>query len=63
MNDLVGIIRKEDEIEQALASLEELKPRVAAVSVEGTGSSTPAGTSPSTCATCCWSPSAWPRRR
>ena len=28
-----------------------------------TASSTPAGTWPSTCATCCWSANAWPRRR
>src|SRR6478672_8698340 len=35
MNDLVGIIRKESEIKTAIASLEALKPRVAAVSVEG----------------------------
>ena len=35
MNDLVGIIRRESEIEQAIAALEALKPRVAAVSVEG----------------------------
>ncbi len=35
MNDLVGIIRKESEIERAIRSLEEMKPRVAAVSVEG----------------------------
>ncbi len=35
MNDLVGIIRKEDEIEEALAKLEELKARVHNVTVEG----------------------------
>jgi succinate dehydrogenase / fumarate reductase flavoprotein subunit len=35
MNDLVGIIRREPEIEQAIETLEALKPRVAAVSVEG----------------------------
>jgi succinate dehydrogenase / fumarate reductase flavoprotein subunit len=34
MNDLVGIIRKEDEMVQALAALEKLRARVAAVSVE-----------------------------
>jgi len=33
MNDLVGIIRKEDELVQALAALEKLRARVAAVSV------------------------------
>jgi succinate dehydrogenase / fumarate reductase flavoprotein subunit len=35
MNDLVGIIRKETEIKQALDKLVELKQRVANVSVEG----------------------------
>jgi len=35
MNDLVGIIRKEEEIQRALDAIEALKPRVAAVSVEG----------------------------
>jgi succinate dehydrogenase / fumarate reductase, flavoprotein subunit len=35
MNDLVGIIRKEEEIEEALAKLEELKARVHNVTVEG----------------------------
>ncbi|MFB4312808.1 fumarate reductase/succinate dehydrogenase flavoprotein subunit [Actinomadura sp. 21ATH] len=34
MNDLVGIIRKEGEIQQALAALEKLRERVANVSVE-----------------------------
>jgi succinate dehydrogenase / fumarate reductase flavoprotein subunit len=35
MNDLVGIIRKEDEIQAALDKLEELKERVHNVTVEG----------------------------
>jgi succinate dehydrogenase / fumarate reductase flavoprotein subunit len=35
MNDLVGIIRKEDEIQAALDKLEELKKRVHNVTVEG----------------------------
>jgi succinate dehydrogenase / fumarate reductase flavoprotein subunit len=35
MNDLVGIIRKEDEIQAALDKLEELKTRVHNVTVEG----------------------------
>ena len=35
MNDLVGIIRKSEEIEQALAKLEELKARERNVTVEG----------------------------
>ena len=35
MNDLVGIIRKEAEIQQALDAIDAFKPRVAKVSVEG----------------------------
>jgi succinate dehydrogenase / fumarate reductase, flavoprotein subunit len=35
MSDLVGIIRKEDEIKQALAELEKLRARAANVSAEG----------------------------
>lgn len=35
MNDLVGIIRKEDEIHEALAKLEELRGRLQNVAVEG----------------------------
>jgi len=35
MNDLVGIIRKAEEIEQALVALHDLRGRVAKVSVEG----------------------------
>ncbi len=35
MNDLVGIIRKEEEIEEALAKLQELRKRYANVTVEG----------------------------
>jgi succinate dehydrogenase / fumarate reductase flavoprotein subunit len=35
MNDLVGIIRKAEEIEQALVALQDLRGRVAKVSVEG----------------------------
>jgi succinate dehydrogenase / fumarate reductase flavoprotein subunit len=35
MNDLVGIIRTKDEVEQALAGLEELKARAAKISVPG----------------------------
>jgi succinate dehydrogenase / fumarate reductase flavoprotein subunit len=35
MSDLVGIIRKEDEIKQALAELEKLRTRAANVSAEG----------------------------
>ena len=35
MNDLVGIIRKAEEIDQALVALQDLRGRVAKVSVEG----------------------------
>jgi succinate dehydrogenase / fumarate reductase flavoprotein subunit len=35
MNDLVGIIRKAEEIEQALGTLEEIKQRIGQVTVEG----------------------------
>ncbi|MFD4194348.1 MULTISPECIES: fumarate reductase/succinate dehydrogenase flavoprotein subunit [Amycolatopsis] len=35
MNDLVGIIRKAEEIEQALAKLDEIKKRIRNVTVEG----------------------------
>jgi len=35
MNDLVGIIRKEDEVQRALDAIDALKARVPAVSVEG----------------------------
>ncbi|HEV7657591.1 MAG TPA: fumarate reductase/succinate dehydrogenase flavoprotein subunit [Mycobacteriales bacterium] len=35
MNDLVGIIRKAEEVEQALLALQDLRGRVAKVSVEG----------------------------
>jgi succinate dehydrogenase / fumarate reductase flavoprotein subunit len=39
MNDLVGIIRKEEELVQALAALEKLRARVAGVSVEAVAAS------------------------
>ena len=35
MNDLVGIIRKEDEIQRALDAIDALKARIPSVSVEG----------------------------
>ena len=54
MNDLVGIIRTETEIEEALAELEKLKERAASGRrPRAAAPSTPAGTWPSTCATCC----------
>ena len=36
MNDLVGIIRKDEEMREALAKLDELKARSEKLSVEGT---------------------------
>lgn len=59
MNDLVGIIRREAEMKQALEKLAELRARPAGPAWRGTGSSIRAGTWPWTCATCCWSASAW----
>ena len=57
MNDLVGIIRKaERDRARRWSELDELKARAARRHASrATGSSTPAGTSRSTCATCCWS--------
>ena len=64
MHDLVGIIRKADEMEQALKALQDLAVRTRhGQRGPATGSSTRAGTWPWTCATCCWSRSAWPRPR
>ncbi len=60
MNDLVGLIRREDEVKDALADLEKFKER--AEIGRGAGR---AGLQPrlalraSTCGTCCSSPSAW----
>lgn len=62
MNDLVGIIRREGEMEQALQKLAELRVRARGPVSRGTASSIRAGISPSTCGTCCWSASAWPGR-
>ena len=64
MNDLVGIIRKAEEIEQAPGRpAGPARPGGQGQRRRAAGSSTPAGTSRSTCATCWWSPSAWPRPR
>ena len=54
MNDLVGIIRREGEMSEALERLAAL-PRAAATASasKATGSSTRAGTWRWTCATCC----------
>ena len=64
MNDLVGIIRREDEIKDGAG-------RAGEASASGprrrrgraARPTTRAGTWPWTCATSCWSPSAWRRRR
>ena len=53
MQDLVGIVRREDEMQRALDGLAKLRERAA--SVQGrpaTASTTPAGTRRSTCTTC-----------
>ena len=64
MNDLVGIIRTADEIDAALERARRAaRPGRGRRASRATGSSTRAGTSRSTCATCCWSASAWPGRR
>ena len=56
MNDLVGIIRREGEIKEALSGSTTFRERLRAPSAwRATGSSTPAGTWRWTCATCCWS--------
>jgi succinate dehydrogenase / fumarate reductase flavoprotein subunit len=63
MNDLVGIIRKADEMELALKALQDIAVRTRTVSVLGGRTSTPAGTSRWTCATCCSCRCAWPGPR
>ena len=63
MNDLVGIIRKADEVSEALVKLTSCGSASSMCRWRATGSSTRAGIWPSTCATCCWSASAWPRPR
>ena len=64
MNDLVGIIRKADEITEALEPARRASRAVQEHPRRGASrSTTPAGTWPSTCATCCWSANASPRPR
>ena len=60
--DLVCITRVEAELKEALVRSAALRARVAAVSVEGTASTTLGGTLPFTCATCGSSgkPPPWP---
>ena len=63
MHDLVGIIRTRRRARAvARGDREAQGARRSTCSSRGTGSTTPAGTSRSTCATCCSSPSASPRR-
>ena len=53
MQDLVGIVRNEAEMQQALDGIEELQARARDASASAaTASTTPAGTPRSTCATC-----------
>ncbi len=52
MQDLVGIIRRADEIERALRELDTLRTRIRNVAVEGHRQFNPAGISPWTCGTC-----------
>ncbi len=60
MNDLVGLIRREHEVKNALADLEKFKERAASVAVPGERAYNPGWHyCASTCGTCCWSPSAW----
>ncbi len=60
MQDLVGLIRRESEVKDALAALEKFRERAADASpCPVSGPTTRAGTTRRTCGTCCSSPSAW----
>ena len=63
MNDLVGIIRTAGRSRRPWTRSRSTRPGTATSRPTGSGRSTLAGTWPSTCATCCWSASAWPRPR
>ena len=52
MNELVGIIRKQEEVQEALVKIEEFKPRPTSSARPAAAASTRAGTSPWTSATC-----------
>ncbi len=52
MNDLVGIIRTAEELARSLEEIERSRSGLGTCSSRGTGSTTPAGTSRSTSATC-----------
>ena len=52
MQDLVGIVRIEDEMLQALKGLDALKARAAQTASRAIASTTPAGTRPRICGTC-----------
>ena len=58
INDLVGLVRKRSEMADALDRLDKLKERAEHIGRLARGSSTRAGTSRLTCATCSRSPSA-----
>ena len=60
MNDLVGIIRTGEEMQQAWIGSRSTRSATATSSPTAAASSTRAGTWPWTCATCCWSASASP---
>ena len=60
MQELVGIIHTEGELKSALERIAAPQGRAARVGVEGIGSTTRAGTWPSTCAPSSRCPSAWP---
>ncbi len=63
MNDLVGIIRTEAEIERAIATLADVKSRLPGVTVEGHRQFNPDGISHWICGTWFSSASAWHARR
>ena len=64
MHDLVGIIRTEAEMQRGARRASPSCGSGSRTSRwRGTGSTTPAGTWPSTCRTCCWSASASPGPR
>ena len=64
MQDLVGIIRRKHELEESIKRLADLRARIATRQARPVAASTTrAGTSRWTCATCWSSPSAPPGRR
>ena len=63
MNDLVGLIRREDEVKTRWPTWRSSRSGPRRSRCPASGPTTPAGTTRSTCGTCCSSPSAsrWPR--